>query len=378
MNLDLEWVFERAYRRSSNILAYSGVLVARIIRMIAELPRVVFFQNKYSTNRIMGEDSKIACLVCTRNKARELDLVKLTLDGFRVYELNVTRKLKITDLTRIVRILLISFRSDLFSLVRVSEVYDYFILDKTELGLDGFYLYMAIDGVTPLNRAITSSFNMLEKPTACLVATSMGRHPGNGFTYNFSANDSVYDTSKGGFIRVASFQSEDGIEESSGKSIGLIGAPSPYRIFGVEYKTLLVILKLKKHGYTPVIRLHPQAMFFSAFLLNKLFGVPVNRDVDVLNYVNSISILLSTYTSSLMDLVISRGKCVVLDLDSDKKNLASAKQGMVAVISFSLIDSLVGTIKNLSSTEIFEKNKLPDVGNSKLESIYSIVLNKHA
>ena len=165
--VDFNWLFSRLKGDRKNLFKVFLQIIFRLIKFPFSLVLISLSKNNFSKKQItFSKSSEYSCLTCTGQKEREINAVKSFFYDFNVYDCYINREVSLPNLKRIVNILNISIRNNLYSLIKISEIVDYL---QNETDEEDFYL--AIDGVTPLNRAIASKFNPFKIPFPILYIT---------------------------------------------------------------------------------------------------------------------------------------------------------------------------------------------------------------
>jgi len=308
------WIYERSYIRAELALVNFYNKFFRLIKILFHLPKVLFSKNTFSIGHMMGDSSMPSCLVCSREKKRVLGIFFNTLQGYNLFDLKIHRSICIPDLKRLILIIIKSFRYDFYSIIRVAEIYDYNIIIKYNQSLLNFDIYASSDGSTPLIRVMCSEFNKMNKPTVRIVTHGDGPKIDKYFSYNF-----LLESYKGvvmpGWRLIQGLPWDINIENSGDHSldfIGFIGAPGGSRVFGIEAWLLLLLRKIQKNGLKIKIRLHPQAYKFSGYLLRLFFDVKMSNEESESEFISSISCLVTSYRSTLIDLALLLNCPVIL------------------------------------------------------------------
>ena len=238
-DVDSQWLFNRSKLNKSNLFLFFLQLVFRLIKLPFNLLLITFSRSYFFKKQIVfSKTSKYSCLTYSGEKDREISAIRLFFYDFNIYDLCISRKFNFPDLKRILRILSISLQNNIYSIVKISEIVDYF-----QYGTDKEDFYLAIDGVTPINRAIASIFTSTGRDTIRFVLSSKGRHKDLKYTYNL-APEPIVDGKPNcdfNFINKKHVSQANSLDKNISTVIGIIGAPGPYRIFGIEYGLIPIL-----------------------------------------------------------------------------------------------------------------------------------------
>ena len=316
-------------------------LVIRFLMVVASLPHILFSKNIFLEKKIIGDSSLPSCFVCTKNNERVFNVLVNTLSGFSVFNSQLTSSISLPDIKRLKSIIFDSYRSDFYSVNYIAELYDFMAIPRVRL--DHYSVYATSDGASPLNKVMCLVFDSLKKKTIRIVNHAHGPLVDENYSYNF-LTESYLGEVKRGWLRIKGlpWKTQLSISGNNAKSdIGIIGAPGPLQIFGVEYWMVGLLVKIKRAGLNPKVRLHPQTKHISAFLLKHTFGVNIsNHKVEPEDlFIQSLHCLVTTYRTSLIDLAVING-CPVI-LNDSLSDIDSKAETNINIFSFQSNESEV-------------------------------------
>jgi len=322
-----DWIYSRCSIDTRLTIIRILRLFLRFLIVVACLPYILFSKNRFLEKRITGDSTLPACFVCTKNKERVFNVLVSTLSGFSVFNSQLSANLSLPDMKRLKSIITDSYRSDFYSIIYIAELYDFMAIPRDRL--DQYSIYATSDGASPLNKVMCLAFSSLKKKTIRIVNHSHGPVVDENYSYNFLAESYLGEATSGwSRIKGMPWEIQNSISVNDAKSdIGIIGAPGPLQIFGVEYWMLGLLVKIKRAGMNPKVRLHPQAKYISAVLLKHIFRVDVsNHKLETEDqFIKSLHCLVTSYRTSLIDLAVIKGCPVILngslsDIDPQAEN----------------------------------------------------------
>ena len=364
-----KWLYNRYIIKSNSAVRKYLRIIIRLILIIVSLPKVLFYRNVYIATDEFGKNNFKKCFVCTKNNQRVLNIFKNTLSGFHFVDYKVTLTFTISNLNRIKSIFHDSINNDFYSIVNIAEVYDFY--SSPNYFYKDYDYYATSDGASPLNKIMCLYFKNLQKTTMRIVNHSSGPKVDMNYDYNFITESFAVKTGNGWIkIKGTPWIFSKSARDIEKKYIGVVGSPGPLNIFGLEYRLLLAVFKLKLNGLTPKIRLHPQASNISKFLIIFFLRVKVSnhKKEDENAFFNSINALLSSYRTSLIDLALIRSCPVVM---FSKKTNIPEREGIHLIDTYEDIKNVI-----LGAINYNANDKKNDMQKIEYNTIYEIVISK--
>ena len=316
--------FEEIYFRPLKKQINFFMLIIRFIRLIIEL-QFLFKKSLFSNIRISKKNNSILTGLCfTKSKFREEFYMEnmagdLIIDDlkFRSYEFYF-------DLARVKYILKTSLKLNLYSIKEISLVYDIYRKNTNENLFNNYDFYIAIDGVTPVNRMLALIANNSIIKTVKILTNI--RSNSNKFT------DSIFDIVLLPESSIAKTNPKyiDGwvkMRPNLGKSnnnkvitkIGFIASP----LVNPPYISLQALKKLKElsRKHLIIIRKHPQ--FYTLplanlhlFLFKSILHLLQIKNIDFSEnsldqFLNEINLLYTDYYSTLNNYAIKENIKVI-------------------------------------------------------------------
>jgi hypothetical protein len=338
-NLKDEWIYEYIWCESGSYTLDVIKKTLRLINLLILFPIVIFTKNSFEIVHIFGNTSKKKCLVCTKNNARVLNILRNTLKGFQVSDMKIQRRVCWPNLKRAFIITYQSLSHANYSLYKMDEIYDF---DCHKDLVRGFDFFASSDGATPLARKMCHAFNSIDKCTLRIMPQVNKVNYDYNYNYNFVTESYRGEIGDGWTMVKGSPWNKASHERNRERVIGVIGGPNGVRIFGLEYWMLIFAYKIQKNNHKVKIRLHPQSYKFSNYLIKKIYNIDTSVDESDSDFIASCTCLISSYRSSLVDLALDSGVIVILD---GQKNLFSTKNSNHDIEFISLRNCDKKTIK---------------------------------
>lgn len=360
-----DWIYSRCSIKDKNKITFTLRVFIRFFLLLVSLPKILATKNYFIPKKTFGENSFPKCYVCTKNNIRVLNIFENTLMGFCVFNNTLNLKIAWPDFRRASFILNESYNNNFFSISLIAELFDFMAISEKEL--NQFDVYATSDGASPLNKVMCLYFKRLEKETIRIVNHSKGPEIDKKYDYNL-VTESYFgelslDWKK---IKGTPWQKNTKNHINHSDNIGIIGAPGPLYLFGIEYWLLILTIKLKLKGFKPKIRLHPQSNRLSSFLLKYFLklDVSIHKNENENQFIQSIFCMITSYRTSLIDLALINGCPVMLDnskisKDKSQENIEylNLKDTMPTLIS------KCGEYKNLKNNAIVNKSNIDDLPN---------------
>jgi hypothetical protein len=298
---DFQWIFQRS-KISGSIFTRFAKYWIRLIKLVLSLYKIIFTVNLFSIKLLSKGQNLETCIVLTKQKSREINVIKNSLSDISVFDIVIDKKFSLTSIARLIDVLYLFKKYNFTSIVDISEIYD---LDKDSDFVKKIIrkdIFVSHDGSNPISRFLCLVFNFHNKSTVRILGSVSNPKKEELFKYNFLLEtfsgcvDDSWESICGTPWSIDSKKSK-----TNSKVIGVIGNPSPYFIFGLEYWLLPMIFNLKKYGYIVKVRLHPQSPLYSKYML-RILGVSVSEGENEAKFISSLSCLIATYRTTLIDL----------------------------------------------------------------------------
>ena len=364
---DLQWIFKRSIIDGPPIKVFIRRL-ARLIKSVLGIHNVIFMANVFDIKLLNKSQNIESCVTLTKQKPREVNIIESALSDVNVSDILISKKLQLSSIGRLLNIFYLFKKSYFTNIVDVAEIYDFsqnanFI--KKSISHDFFVSH---DGSTPISRLLCLIFNENNKDTVRVLGHGSGPKVERLFKYNFllKSFSGVVDD---GWRVVCGIPWKLGNKnyEIDSNIVGVIGNPGPYYIFGLEYWMLPIMLNLKKCGYIVKVRLHPQAHSYSKYML-RLLNITVSDNEDEAQFINSLSHLITTYRSTLIDLSVIYGCPVIqnninISTCENKNGITQLNLGNYKMLEVALQSMRI-------------RHKLKERGKTKCKSIRELVFDK--
>ena len=314
---NFEYIYLRPLEKKINFFN----LILRIARIFIEIQFLFKVGQIYNKRISRSNLSRITGLCFTKSKPREEEYLKNIAGDLRIDDITFRSYKACFCFKRFVYILKTTLKLKLYSIKEIAAVYDIYEKNINKNLFKNYDFYIAIDGVTPINRLLVLIANKLMIKSVKINSNiNIAKERDSNFDTVLMMESFVTDQNLNNIDGIVRIKSNLNSEKNKSDMVGFIAAP----LTTPPYISLEAIKKLKTLSKENkiIIRKHPQ-----------FYKLPINfLHVFIFKlFLNIYQIKNLRFSNGSLDDFLNEVDCLYTDYDSSVNNLALRKSIKVVI-----------------------------------------------